>query len=497
MNHTPLRICILSDAYENSASPLKPHDLPCDPRPYLAGHVCELFFLTKATAVRQVVELARQGFDVFINLCDGAWDEDRPGIEVVRALERTGQAFTGATSEFYEPSREAMKRVCAAYSIKTPAAVHARAAQGVARAHQTLRYPMIVKHPSSYSSIGLTRASRVTTEAALHEQARIMIDTFGSALIEEFIEGREFTVLVAENPDDPRCPTAYVPVEYRFPEGEMFKHFDMKWLAYDEMQPVPVRDACLAGTLQDIGRKLFVGLHGASYGRCDIRMDAQGALFLLEINPNCGVFYPPDAPGSADAILMNDPAGHRGFVRQIVQAAIARQVRSRRPWEVRADREGNYGMFAARPIGEGDLIEAYERAPHTLVTRRHVERCWQPHEQAWFSRYAYPLTDEVYVIWDRNPEAWKPLNHSCDPSAWLDGLNVVARRPIAPDEEITLDYATFCGSTMEAFSCTCGSAQCRGTITGNDFMTPIVEAYGAHVSDYVQKRREAQVPVIL
>lgn len=41
------------------------------------------------------------------------------------------------------------------------------------------------------------------TEADLVEQAHLMIERFGGALIEEFIEGREFTVLVAENPDDP------------------------------------------------------------------------------------------------------------------------------------------------------------------------------------------------------------------------------------------------------------------------------------------------------
>ena len=37
------------------------------------------------------------GFDVFINLCDGAWDEDRAGIEVAQTLERLGLVFTGAT----------------------------------------------------------------------------------------------------------------------------------------------------------------------------------------------------------------------------------------------------------------------------------------------------------------------------------------------------------------------------------------------------------------
>jgi len=59
---------------------------------------------------------------------------------------------------------------------------------------------VIVKHPNSYSSIGLTRESRVETPAALHVQARKMISLFGGTLIEEFIEGREFSVLIVKTP---------------------------------------------------------------------------------------------------------------------------------------------------------------------------------------------------------------------------------------------------------------------------------------------------------
>jgi hypothetical protein len=36
-------------------------------------------------------------------------------------------------------------------------------------------------------------------------------------------------------------------------------------------------------------------------------MDQQGRLYMLEINPYCGIFYPPATPGSADCILKFDP----------------------------------------------------------------------------------------------------------------------------------------------------------------------------------------------
>jgi len=38
-----------------------------------------------------------------------------------------------------------------------------------------------------------------------------------------------------------------------------------------------------------------VALHGTGYGRTDIRVDANGDAYFLEINPNCGIFYPTDS----------------------------------------------------------------------------------------------------------------------------------------------------------------------------------------------------------
>jgi hypothetical protein len=87
-------------------------DIDCDPSIYLPGPDYTNFQIVKATAVSQVIEVAHMEFDFVINLCDGVVDEDRAGIEVVQELERSGVAFTGVRSSFYEPSREEMKIAC-------------------------------------------------------------------------------------------------------------------------------------------------------------------------------------------------------------------------------------------------------------------------------------------------------------------------------------------------------------------------------------------------
>jgi D-alanine-D-alanine ligase len=220
-------------------------------------------------------------------------------------------------------------------------------------------------------------------------------------------------------------------------------------------------------------------------------VDTEGTPQMLEINPNCGLFYAPEDAGSADFILLNHPGGHKGFLESIMRAGIRRSSRSRRPWAVRSNRDGDFRMEAAEFIPAGDLIEAYEERAQVLVSKAHALANWDPIRLDWFRRYAWPLTESVYVAWSDNPSEWKPINHSCEPSAWLDGMNLVARRDLSPGEEITMDYATLYNETMPAFDCACGSDACRGVIRGTDYAEPFVARYGTHVSDYVRTRRDA------
>ncbi len=320
-----MRICLLT-TQDLDAEVFAEDDWPCDPRPFFDAE-WHSENLTGKDGPARIRELAGQGFDVFFNLCDGAADEDRPGIEVVLTLEELGVPFTGATSNYYEPSRQRMKDACAAEGIAAPAYVFAATAEDVERAANELRFPLFVKHYSSYASVSLSRWSRVQSPAGLRRQANKIISRHGTALIEEYIDGIEATVLVAENPDEPDSPTTYQPMQYRFPDGEGFKHENMKWVEFDDMNTFPVRDPDLDARLRDVSARFFSALDGASFGRCDMRVLGDGTPSMLEINPNCGVYFAPDAYGGADLCLANDPAGHEGFTRQLVAAAFARHAR--------------------------------------------------------------------------------------------------------------------------------------------------------------------------
>jgi D-alanine-D-alanine ligase len=316
-------LCVLSSLPE-------PPDPPYDPGPHLEGRKWRHHVIQKTKVEDQIRALMDDGVEVFVNLCDGTPDEPVSGTQLIKALEKLGAAFTGADSHCFDPTRQEMKRVAARVGVPTPESTFVKSMADVERAGRTLRFPMLVKPPHGFASCGIRKESRVTNVDDLQTQAAITMKAEGRALIEEFIEGREFTCLVAENPDDPSHPLTFKPVEFIFPEGESFKHFNMKWVEYDRMRVVTVDNAAFDRRLRDYTTRIFVEFGIRGYARADFRLGKDGEFYMLEINPNCGIFYPPTDPGSADYSLLNDPIGHQGFMDLIIRGGLKRQAESLR-----------------------------------------------------------------------------------------------------------------------------------------------------------------------
>lgn len=315
-----MNICVLTSTPDAD-------DVPYDPSPYMKGYRWKQHLVAPAHVEKQIKDLMDDGVDAFVNLCDGTPDDALSGIALVHALEKYNAAFTGADSKFFDPTRDEMKNAARRVSVPTPNWIFVNRAENAEKVVKRLKFPMLVKPPHGYASVGIRRNSRVETIEQLREQLKLEIAEFGRALIEEFIEGREFTCLISENPDDPRKSVTYTPVEFIFPVGETFKHYEMKWVEYEKMSVAVVTDWRIEKTLREQTMRVFKELGGNGYARCDYRMDSNGVIHMLEINPNCGIFYPPHEPGSADFSLLNDPVNHTRFMRLIIRNALRRQTR--------------------------------------------------------------------------------------------------------------------------------------------------------------------------
>uniref|UniRef100_A0A0A9XXH5 D-alanine--D-alanine ligase B n=1 Tax=Lygus hesperus TaxID=30085 RepID=A0A0A9XXH5_LYGHE len=114
-------------------------------------------------------------YDVFYNMCDGAKDEDRAGIEVVQALEEFHVPFTGAVSKYYEMTKPDMKLVAHYYDINTAKYALLGPNDNPIEACAHMRFPMLIKHMSGYSSVGMDKSCKVYDMDELKARVRAFI----------------------------------------------------------------------------------------------------------------------------------------------------------------------------------------------------------------------------------------------------------------------------------------------------------------------------------
>ncbi len=136
-----------------------------------------------------------------------------------------------------------MKYVAYCAGVKTPASVEVQSIEDVEEIVEKLTFPLFVKPAKAGDSLGIDELSRVNNEKELRAKLAAVLKEYEDILVEEYVDGREMTVLVAANPDGRGC-TVYKPVEYIFPEGRTFKTYSLKT---SELHPVPT---CLARTVR-------------------------------------------------------------------------------------------------------------------------------------------------------------------------------------------------------------------------------------------------------
>jgi D-alanine-D-alanine ligase len=301
-------------------------------------------------------------------------------------------------------------------------------------------------------------------DASRIKKCHSIFDDYAPLLVEEYIDGREFTVLVIRKADN--SIEAYDPVEYVFPHGAAFKTYALKT---SELHPdcnVRVADVELSKKLKDAAVKIFSGFGGVGYARLDFRSNNKGDIYFLEINFTCSVFYSDGYEGSADFILKASGVAAGQFLKDIISEGISRHFKNKKPYNLRGDSISGYGIYANRDILKDEVVFRGEERPQRIATRAHIASKWNDDEKENFKKYAYPISEHVYLLWDENPSSWGPQNHCCEANTHYKGLDVVASRDISKGEELTLDYGAFLDEAMQPFQCSCGKPACRGLITG-------------------------------
>ena len=123
------------------------------------------------------------------------------------------------------------------------------------------------------------------------------------------------------------------------------------------------------------------------------------------------------------------------------------------------------GLFANRDFRRGEILWIID--DHDIKIPLEEYRAMDALRRHKFNTYSYmDVQRRVIVPWDEG----KYVNHSCEPNSTalvqFDNISV-ALRDIRAGEEIVEDYSCYYGH-FESFTCQCGSARCRGLVSGDE-----------------------------
>ncbi len=145
------------------------------------------------------------------------------------------------------------------------------------------------------------------------------------------------------------------------------------------------------------------------------------------------------------------------------------------------------GLFAKHAIARGEIVAV--KGGHVLTAPQ-----WAVLEPA-LGAAEIQISEDLFIApVDQAQRDGSMLytNHSCDPNIAIQGqIVLVAMRDIAPDEELTIDWATT-DDLDYVLDCHCGRPQCRGTVTGKDWMKPeLQEKYAGWFCWFIQRKIDA------
>ena len=248
---------------------------------------------------------------------------------VVSYIELLRKRYTGCNPRGLMLARDKAlsKELLAFHRIRVPR--HAVFPLGrKAKRPRKLGYPLVVKSLVEEASLGIAQASLVTSDEMLVERVAFMHATFGVVVIaEEYIEGRELYVGVVGNQRLHAFPVWELILDQLPDKAPRIATRKVKWdLDYQKKYHIDTQAADLpAGAAEHINKlctRIYRVLKMSGYARIDLRLAADGAVYVLEANPNPDLQKAEDFAQSALAEGVEYPV----LIQRIVNLGLSYQV---------------------------------------------------------------------------------------------------------------------------------------------------------------------------
>jgi D-alanine-D-alanine ligase len=188
------------------------------------------------------------------------------------------------------------KKVLSFHGIKTPE--FATVYRGALDWAGDITFPVIVKPPQEDASLGVSSKAVVYDIRQLFERIDALQAEFQQpALVEQFIEGREFYVGVLGNANAEALPIIELDFSNFPADRPKIASWEAKWGDEGEGEGAEFAgtrsifpeqlDEELGARMQSVAVDTFHALRLRDYARVDLRVTPEGEIYVIEANPNC------------------------------------------------------------------------------------------------------------------------------------------------------------------------------------------------------------------
>jgi D-alanine-D-alanine ligase len=274
-------------------------------------------------------QLMESPVDLVFNIAEGVSGRNREAV-VPALCELMGTPYTGSDAATLSIAldKALSKRVLREHGILTPEFQVMET--GRERVSPKLRFPVIVKPNQEGSSKGVSaQVSVCDNEEGLRRVVRDLIERYQQpALVEDYIAGREFTVGLLGD----KRPRALPPMEILFHDKNNQRpvydyQIKQEWEKHVYYEcPAKLTPAELK-SIERVARETFAALDCRDVARVDLRMNAKGDIYVLEVNPLPGL-----TPGYSDLCLIAKAANidYRSLIGEILAGGLKRLREKRR-----------------------------------------------------------------------------------------------------------------------------------------------------------------------
>ena len=287
---------------------------------------CDVELLEADTGIFK--KLIETKIDIVFNIAEGICGRGREA-QVPAVLNFFRIPFTGSdeTTLCIALDKALTKRILSTFKIKTPRYrlidVEKTGNITVSK-NMGLKFPVIVKPNAEGSSKGISDFAVVCDT---HELSRLVDENMGKynqpMLVEEFIQGREFTVAVAGNGED---MVVFPPMEIKYKnadENRGIYSFNVKknFKRHIEYECPAKIEKHIEEKMTGMARKICGVLKCKDFSRIDFRMSVDSEVYFIEINPLPGL-----APGYSDYPMIAEFNGmdYDSLIKTVLNSALKR-----------------------------------------------------------------------------------------------------------------------------------------------------------------------------